>query len=164
MLSLDGFPLASPLPSTVSASGCPDLFDGFPGTTELSDFPSPFIIDVDPEGFLDAVCSTIATDDYGISRFPCEMRPCMPGSQTAQGPIASCDVDAIGMAFRPSTRRRHPRVSLSRLNGWPALPPVNASPPPLRVVMHDSGLIWVAIPFIIGLFHPLHLAGFDRRT
>jgi hypothetical protein len=24
--------------------------------------------------------------------------------------------------------------------------------------------MWFATPFIIGLFHPLHLAGFDRRT
>jgi hypothetical protein len=30
--------------------------------------------------------------------------------------------------------------------------------------MHDSGLMWFAIPFIMRFFHPLHLAGFGRRT
>ena len=34
-----GFPLASPLPSTPSAAGCPALFGDFIGTTGLSDFP-----------------------------------------------------------------------------------------------------------------------------
>jgi hypothetical protein len=30
--------------------------------------------------------------------------------------------------------------------------------------MHDSGLMRFAIPFIMRFFHPLHLAGFGRRT
>jgi hypothetical protein len=54
--------------------------------------------------------------------------------------------------------------SLSRFNGWPALPHVNASPPLLRTVMHDSGLMWFAIPFTTRFFHPLRLTGFGRPT
>ena len=38
------FPLATSLPSTTSAAGPPALFGGFPGTTKVSDFPSPCII------------------------------------------------------------------------------------------------------------------------
>ena len=109
-----GFPLASPLPSTTSASDGPDLFSGFPGTTELSDFPASFIIDVNPVGFLDTICDPIAADDVGISRLPCEMRPYMPGSQTARSPSASRDIDAVGVAFRPSPKRRRSEVNVFR--------------------------------------------------
>ena len=42
------FPLASPLPSVPSATGCPALFGDFSGTTGLSDFPGPFVIGVRP--------------------------------------------------------------------------------------------------------------------
>ena len=38
------FPLAPPLPSTVSAAGAPALFDSFFGTMSRSDFPCPCII------------------------------------------------------------------------------------------------------------------------
>jgi len=40
------FPLARPLPSIPSATGCPALFGDFLGTTGLSDFPWPFIVGV----------------------------------------------------------------------------------------------------------------------
>src|ERR1700680_47614 len=36
--------------------------------------------------------------------------------------------------------------NLSRLNGWPMRPPVNASPKPSRVTAHDSGPMWIATP------------------
>jgi len=42
------FPSANSLPSTASATGCPVLFCGFIGTTELSDFPGPFIVGYRP--------------------------------------------------------------------------------------------------------------------
>ena len=35
---------------------------------------------------------------------------------------------------------------LSRLNGWPARPPADASPPPLRATAHGSGPVWFATP------------------
>jgi len=34
----------------------------------------------------------------------------------------------------------------------------------LRACPHDSGPLWVAIPFSVWLFHPLHLAGLSRRV
>jgi hypothetical protein len=42
------FPLARPLPSASSATGCPALFGDFIGTTGLSDFLWPFIVGVRP--------------------------------------------------------------------------------------------------------------------
>src|SRR6266436_1508904 len=35
---------------------------------------------------------------------------------------------------------------LSRLNGWPMRPLVNASPRPSRATAHDSGPMWIATP------------------
>jgi hypothetical protein len=62
---------------------------------------------------------------------------CM-GSLTARGSAASCDIDATNVAFRLLQRRRHPGVSLSRLNTQPAPAPVNASTMPSRTWPHDS--------------------------
>ena len=42
------FPLASRLPSIASAATVPALFGDFVGTTQLSDFPRPFVIGVCP--------------------------------------------------------------------------------------------------------------------
>src|SRR5215475_3436273 len=36
--------------------------------------------------------------------------------------------------------------TLSRLDGWPMRPPVNASPKPSRATAHDSGPMWIATP------------------
>jgi len=43
---------------------------------------------------------------------------------------------AGNVAFRLMWRRRHPEAVISRLNGWPARTPVNASPPPSRTPAH----------------------------
>jgi hypothetical protein len=52
-----------------------------------------------------------------------------------------------------------PRTSdLSRLNTPPARTAINASGMPSRTCPHDSGPPWVATPFSVWLFHPLHLA------
>src|SRR5258708_13049216 len=47
-----------------------------------------------------------------------------------------------------------PRTNLkiSRLNGWPASSPVNASSRTSRCVTHDSGPVWLAIPFLLRTF------------
>ena len=50
-VTLNRFPLATSLPSTTSAAGPPALFGSFPGTMEVSDFPSPCIIGVRPWTF-----------------------------------------------------------------------------------------------------------------
>ena len=39
-------------------------------------------------------------------------------------------------------------LSLSQLNGWPALSPVNASLTPSRMPAHDSGSLWFARPSV----------------
>ena len=54
------------------------------------------------------------------------------------------------VAFRLVRRRRHPEVVISRLNGWPARTPVNASPLPSRAATHDSGPMRFATPSLCG--------------
>jgi hypothetical protein len=45
-----------------------------------------------------------------------------------------------------------PDCLISRLNGWPALSPVNASTATSRPPPHDSGPGWFAIPFLCRTF------------
>jgi len=45
-----------------------------------------------------------------------------------------------------------PDCLISRLNGWPALSPVNASTTPSQAPPHDSGSGWFAIPFLYRTF------------
>jgi hypothetical protein len=54
-------------------------------------------------------------------------------------------------------RRRHPEAVISRLNGWPARTPVNASPSPSRTPTHDSGPSWIATPSMSGVLIPFLL-------
>src|SRR5918998_5596000 len=58
------------------------------------------------------------------------------------------------MAFRLVRRRRHPEAVISRLNGWPARTPVNASPTPSQTPTHDSGPSWIATPSMSGVLIP----------
>src|SRR5580693_8223418 len=53
--------------------------------------------------------------------------------------------------------------SLSRLNTWPTNTPVNASSQTSQPDTHDSGPIWLALPFIVTDSHPL-LLPVSRRT
>jgi hypothetical protein len=66
-------------------------------------------------------------------------------------PVSTTTPGRLGLAIsRPSVL---PSVSgttsapgkrvLSRLNGWPARSPVNASPLPSRATAHDSGSVWI---------------------
>jgi hypothetical protein len=91
-------------------------------------------------------CGFRRTVDREISRFPRKERLHMPGSLTtpsrpgaravAHGYVAFHHLHGVG------TRNR----KLSRLNGWPMRPPVNASPRPSRATAHDSGPMWIATP------------------
>jgi hypothetical protein len=45
-----------------------------------------------------------------------------------------------------------PDSLISRLNGWPAGSPVNASAAPSRALPHDSGPGWIATPFLCRTF------------
>src|SRR6266481_4360032 len=108
------FPLASPLPSIPSATGCPVLFGDFSGTTGLSDFPDPFVIGVRP---------------WTSRRVPRQLRPWAdlgsPGSHArclrtctrslpARDSAAPRDIGVPDGAFRFSLQRRRPGVSFLR--------------------------------------------------
>ena len=67
------------------------------------------------------------------------------------------------VAFPIVAQSRHPGEVISELNGWPALPPVNASRAASRLPAHDSGPWWNSYSFHVGLFHPLLYAGLSRR-
>jgi hypothetical protein len=70
----------------------------------------------------------------------------MPGSLTTPGRPGARD-DAPGcVAFRQMHGVGTQNRNLSRLNGWPMRPPVNASPKPSRATAHDSGPMWIATP------------------
>jgi hypothetical protein len=70
----------------------------------------------------------------------------MPGSLTTPGHPGARD-DALGcVAFHNLHGVGTQKRTLSRLNGWPMRPPVNASPMPSRAPAHDSGPMRVATP------------------
>src|SRR5438445_7872087 len=88
-------------------------------------------------------CRTV---DREISRFPRKERLHMPGSLTTPGrPGARNDAPGF-VAFHHMHGVGTQKRKLSRLNGWPTHPPVNASPRPSRATAHDSGPMWIANP------------------
>jgi hypothetical protein len=108
-----------------------------------------------PLGFPMRSVTQRATDDRGISRFPCEMFPCMRGVSDRAGSKrvsryrrTRCCLPLSSTASAPrSTRRSRGGACISRLDTQPALPPVNASLPRLPArSAHDSGPAWVASP------------------
>jgi len=63
----------------------------------------------------------------------------MPGSSTTPGHPSACD-DALGhVAFRYKDSVGTRISFLSRLNGWPARSPADASPTSSRLPAHGSG-------------------------
>src|SRR6516162_5002319 len=79
------FPLVKPLPSIPSASGFPELFEDFLGTTGLSDFPCSFIVGVRLWTSRRAPV-LLPPDEHGISRFPGEMLSYVHGVYDRAGP------------------------------------------------------------------------------
>src|SRR5439155_19531494 len=86
------------------------------------------------------------TDRHGISRFPLKVLACM---HTVLDRARSTSVSRYrrsqfclplrSTAWAPrSGHRLRDGGSISRLNGWPARTPVNASPSSLRTRVHDS--------------------------
>src|SRR5215213_6877685 len=81
-----------------------------------------------------------------ISRFPRKERAHVPGSSTTPGwSVARADA-SDHVAFRPVDDVGARENTLSRLDGWPMRPPVNASPLASRPGAHDSGPVWIATP------------------
>ncbi len=160
-------PLVSPLGSTSSANrGAPrPLFEGFPATMGLSDFPHSFTAVVlladSQRGPRCHSWPNAGSPGSRVSLF----RACA-GSRTTRGRNSSCDNDLFRVAFRDKRRRQPPEVILlSRLNTRPTRYPVNASPLPLRATTHDSGPMWFATPSSDGTctrktyrFVPAHFA------
>ncbi len=109
-----GFPLTSSLHSLSSATGCPALFGDFSGTTELCDFPCPFIAGLRPWTSRRGLRLHQPQADTGSlgSRARC-FRTCL-GPQTARDPCASRDRDTPVVAFRLDPRRRLPEGRLFR--------------------------------------------------
>ena len=68
-LGLCAFPLAETLPSTSSSGGCPPSFGRFVGITVSSDFPSSFIIGLQPLAFPMRPAPPYGAGEDGISRF-----------------------------------------------------------------------------------------------
>lgn len=103
---------------------------------------------------------TSLTDSGGISRFPLKVLACMHRvSDRARSKSVSryrrsqfcLPLSSTASAPRSSHRLRD-GGSISRLNGWPARTPVNASPSPLPTNVHDSGPVWIAIPSLYKTF------------
>ena len=137
--SLAVFPVVSRLPSTASAD-LQSLFGGFPGTTQLSDFPSACIPALRSLTFSGRSAGPSPTDIEGISRFPCEKFPHMLRVFDCAG--TDMDSPLTPMSAWPSASMNgvgSPDKLISQLNGWPVCAPVNASPPALRPSVHDSG-------------------------
>ncbi len=142
LVSLNRFPLVSPLSSTFSAGyGVPQsLFEGFTGTMKLSDFPQPFIAVVLLRFTAQTSRCHPTRPVRGISRFSCIECPRMRGVSDSAGPVHDSLTNALHcVAFPIVQRGRHPGGVISELNTRPALPPVNASRAASRLPAHDSG-------------------------
>ncbi len=119
--------------------------------------------DYTPQAFPDrpAKAKTGAVD---ISRFSCIECPRMLRvSGSAEPTLDSLYSVLCRIAFPHVVQGRHSKLVISELNGWPALPPVNASRATSRLPAHDSGPQWSSFSFHVGLFHPLLYAGLSRR-
>jgi len=79
--------------------------------------------------------------------------PCMQGSSTPRGPLATRDSVTSGVAFHLTQQRRHPdrrlfRGSIACLH----VPPTNASTKSLRTPPHGAGPPWLAKPSVWSSF------------
>jgi hypothetical protein len=70
----------------------------------------------------------------------------MPGSTTTPGRWALADIVPSRVAFRQENDVGAREVGLSRLDGWPAHTPADASPVPLQAPAHGSGPMRFATP------------------
>jgi hypothetical protein len=129
------------------------LFGSFIGTTQASDFSPAWMSGVRPLAFPDPPAANCTTGTDEISQFlfgellrmlrVFDRVGLVEGSRIAPSPMwPSASLNSVGA----------PVALISRLNGWPALSPVNASTTPSRAPPHDSGPGWFAIPFLCRTF------------
>ena len=105
----------------------------------------------------------LAAGDRGISRFPCEVLPCVLGVSDRAGSSRVSRLRRDRCGLPPVSTTSAPRTwnpLISRLNTRPAHSPVNASPPTSRSTAHDSGSVWVATPSPYETSIRCYLAGF----
>jgi len=103
---------------------------------------------------------TSLTDSHGISRFPLKVLACMLRvlDRARSESVSRLRRSQFGLplsstASAPrSGHRLRDGGSISRLNGWPARTPVNASPSSLRTKAHDSEPVWIATPSLYETF------------
>ena len=146
-----GFPWVDPLPSTDSAAaGWPALFARFVGTTRSSDSPGTCVSDVGLAAFSDRPSPPTVEGIPGVSRFSRMELSRMHRVSDSAASVDGSPSAVRGVAFPLSGLGRHAEVVISELDGWPACPPVNASPPASRPRAHDSGPRWFATPFLYG--------------
>ena len=135
-------PFAPPTPRTVArrcSPASPLLWRGLTSPVRASSATAPRLPDADQTARGPVV-------GREISRFPCQERACMPGSLTTP--------DRPGLALAPSlvwpsalvTASASGTMGLSRLDGWPARSPADASPLASRPDTHGSGPTWIATP------------------
>ena len=100
------------------------------------------------------------TDRHGLSRLSLKVLACMLRvSDRARSKSVSpyrrlqfcLPLSSTASAPRSGHRLRD-GGSISRLNTCPARTPVNASPPPLPTIMHDSEPVWIATPSLYETF------------
>ena len=104
--------------------------------------------------------ATSFTDSHGISRFPLKVLACMRRVSDRARSRSVSRLRRLQFCLPHSSRASAPRSShrfrdggsISRLNGWPARTPVNASPSSLRTKVHDSKPVWIATPSLYETF------------
>ena len=142
------FPSVPALGSAGSAAVlCPALFVGFIATVARSDFLGPFVIGF---GSSPSRCGPAVlagqTQDLPVPR----RRACAHARVSDHAVPDGCSRCRLRPYCLPRQRpcRRSGQKPFSRLDGWPMRTPVNASPPPSRATVHDSGPLWFAIPSV----------------
>jgi hypothetical protein len=103
---------------------------------------------------------TSLTDGDGISRFPLKVLACMLRVSDRARSKGVSPYRRLQFCLPLSSTASAPRSghrlrdggSISRLNGWPARTPVNASSSPSPTKMHDSESVWVATPSLYETF------------
>src|SRR5438876_1836447 len=105
-------------------------------------------------GLSDAVCDSLSHRQTRDLRFPLKVLACMRrvldrarSKSVSRYRRSQFCLPLRSTAWAPrSGHRLRDGGSISRLNGWPARTPVNASPSSLRTRLHDSEPVLFATP------------------